>query len=95
LLIHRLTYRRTNHANLHVHGVKEAGTTTTPLDTTALNALDRFHLAGDAMDRVPGVVARAVSARQVLRDKLTQHHDYIRQFGQDMPEIRNWVWRAR
>jgi xylulose-5-phosphate/fructose-6-phosphate phosphoketolase len=94
-LIHRLTYRRTNHANLHVHGFKEEGTTTTPFDMTVLNELDRFHLAGDVIDRVPDVAERAASGRQFLRDKLTEHHRYIRQYGQDMPEIRNWVWHAR
>jgi len=94
-LIHRLTYRRTNHANLHVHGYKEEGTTTTPFDMTVLNDLDRFHLAGDVIDRVPDVGARAVHARQFLRDKLVDHKNYIRAHGEDMPEIRNWRWDAR
>ncbi len=94
-LIHRLTYRRTNHANLHVHGFKEEGTTTTPFDMTVLNELDRFHLANDVIDRVPSVTERAAPAKQLLRDKLAEHHRYIREYGEDMPEIRNWVWRAR
>ncbi len=94
-LIHRLTYRRTNHANLHVRGFKEAGTTTTPFDMTVLNDLDRFHLAGDVIDRVPGLAERAADAKQFLREKLAEHHRYIREHGQDMPEIRNWAWRGR
>ena len=94
LLIHRLTYRRTNHANLHVRGFKEEGTTTTPFDMTVLNDLDRFHLADDVIDRVPGVAERTAPAKQFLRDKLAEHHRYIRQYGQDMPEIRNWAWHA-
>ena len=92
LLIHRLTYRRTNHANLHVRGFKEEGTTTTPFDMTVLNDLDRFHLAGDVIDRVPGLAQRNVNAKQFLRDKLAAHKKYIRIHGDDMPEIRNWAW---
>ena len=95
LLIHRLTYRRTNHANLHVRGFKEEGTTTTPFDMTVLNDLDRFHLAGDVIDRVPGLAARAPNAKQFLRDKLAEHKDYICIHGEDMPEIRNWAWGAK
>ena len=94
-LIHRLTYRRTNHANLHVRGYKEEGTTTTPFDMTVLNDLDRFHLAGDVIDRVPGVASRAADAKQFLRDKLAEHKNYIRAHGEDMPEIRNWRWDAK
>jgi xylulose-5-phosphate/fructose-6-phosphate phosphoketolase len=94
LLIHRLTYRRTNHPNLHVRGFKEEGTTTTPFDMTVLNDLDRFHLAGDVIDRVPGLASRAAYAKQFLRDKLADHKNYIRIHGEDMPEIRNWRWRA-
>ena len=93
-LIHRLTYRRTNHPNLHVRGYKEEGTTTTPFDMTVLNDLDRFHLAGDVIDRVPGLAARAASAKQYLRSKLAEHASYIRKYGDDMPEIRDWVWGA-
>ena len=91
-LIHRLTYRRTNHENLHVRGYKEEGTTTTPFDMVVLNDLDRFHLVGDVIDRVPGLGARAAYVKQALRDKLIDHKKYIRKYGQDMPEIRNWRW---
>jgi xylulose-5-phosphate/fructose-6-phosphate phosphoketolase len=91
-LIHRLTYRRTNHDNFHVRGYKEEGTTTTPFDMVVLNDLDRFHLAGDVIDRVPGLGARAAYAKQALRDKLLDHKNYIHKYGQDMPEIRNWKW---
>jgi xylulose-5-phosphate/fructose-6-phosphate phosphoketolase len=91
-LIHRLTYRRTNHDNLHVRGYKEEGTTTTPFDMVVLNDLDRFHLVGDVIDRVPGLGTRAAYVKQALRDKLIDHKAYIRKYGQDMPEIRNWQW---
>ena len=70
------------------------GTTTTPFDMTVLNDLDRFHLAGDVIDRVPGVAERAATAKRFLRDKLAEHHRYIRHYGQDLPEIRNWAWHA-
>jgi xylulose-5-phosphate/fructose-6-phosphate phosphoketolase len=93
-LIHRLTYRRKNHANLHVRGYKEEGTTTTPFDMVVLNDLDRFHLAGDVIDRIPGLGARAAYAKQFLRDRLLDHRQYIHQYGEDMPEIRNWTWRG-
>ncbi|MEO7963106.1 MAG: phosphoketolase family protein, partial [Gemmatimonadaceae bacterium] len=93
-LIHRLTYRRTNHRNLHMRGYKEEGTTTTPFDMTVLNDLDRFHLAGDVIDRVPGVASRAASSKQYLRDKLVEHSTYICKHGDDMPEIRDWTWGA-
>jgi xylulose-5-phosphate/fructose-6-phosphate phosphoketolase len=93
-LIHRLTYRRTNHHNLHVRGYKEEGTTTTPFDMVVMNELDRFHLAGDVIDRVPGLGARAAYAKQHLRNKLLDHKNYIRQYGEDMPEIRNWKWSS-
>jgi len=91
-LIHRLTYRRTNHKNFHVRGYKEEGTTTTPFDMVVLNDLDRFHLVGDVIDRVPGLSARAAYAKQFIRDKLLDHKAYIHKYGQDMPEIRNWSW---
>jgi xylulose-5-phosphate/fructose-6-phosphate phosphoketolase len=91
-LIHRLTYRRTNHRNLHVRGYKEEGTITTPFDMAVLNDLDRFHLAGDAIDRLPQLGASAAYVKQLLMDRLTDHHRYIRQHGQDMPAIRNWRW---
>jgi len=92
LLIHRLTYRRTNHANLHVRGYKEEGTTTTPFDMVVLNDLDRYHLAGDVIDRVPRLGARAAYVKQLLRDKLLDHKAYVREYGVDMPEVLNWQW---
>ena len=91
-LIHRLTYRRTGHDYIHVRGYKEEGTTTTPFDMCVLNDLDRFHLVGDVIDRVPGLAARAAYAKQELRDKLLDHRQYIRRYGDDMPEIKNWTW---
>jgi xylulose-5-phosphate/fructose-6-phosphate phosphoketolase len=91
-LIHRLTYRRTNHDNLHVRGYKEEGTTTTPFDMTVLNDLDRFHLFGDAFDRVPKLAPRAAYAKQAIRDKLVEHREYITRYGEDLPEIRDWCW---
>jgi xylulose-5-phosphate/fructose-6-phosphate phosphoketolase len=91
-LIHRLTYRRTNHGNLHVRGYKEEGTTTTPFDMTVLNTLDRFHLVMDIADRVPRLQAQAAHIKQRMRDKLIEHTQYIHRFGEDMPEIRNWGW---
>jgi xylulose-5-phosphate/fructose-6-phosphate phosphoketolase len=91
-LIHRLTYRRTNHDHIHVRGYKEEGTTTTPFDMVVLNDLDRFHLAGDVIDRVPGLSSQSAYAKQFIRDKMLEHKNYIRRFGQDMPEIRNWKW---
>ena len=95
LLIHRLTYRRTNHANMHVRGYKEEGTTTTPFDMTVRNDLDRFHLFSDVLDRVPTLGARTAYARQFVRDRLFEHTQYIEKFGEDMPEIRNWRWRDK
>jgi len=91
-LIHRMAYRRTNHQNLHVRGYKEEGTTTTPFDMVVLNELDRFHLVGDVIDRVPKLGSRAAYAKQFLRDKLLDHKSYIHKHGEDMPEIRNWKW---
>ncbi len=91
-LIHRLTYRRTNHRNLHVRGYKEEGTTTTPFDMTVLNDLDRFHLVMDVIDRVPHLGSEAAYVKQAMRDKLIEHQQYIRQHGDDLPEIRDWKW---
>jgi xylulose-5-phosphate/fructose-6-phosphate phosphoketolase len=91
-LIHRLTYRRTNHRNLHVRGYKEEGTTTTPFDMTVLNDLDRFHLVMDVIDRVPHLGSEAAYVKQAMRDKLIEHQQYIRQHGDDLPEVRDWKW---
>jgi xylulose-5-phosphate/fructose-6-phosphate phosphoketolase len=91
-LIHRLTYRRHNHDNLHVRGYKEEGTTTTPFDMTVLNDLDRFHLAGDVVDRVPRLQNIGAHFKQLLRNKLAEHKQYIHERGDDMPEIRDWTW---
>jgi xylulose-5-phosphate/fructose-6-phosphate phosphoketolase len=91
-LIHRLTYRRTNHDNLHVRGYKEEGTTTTPFDMTVLNDLDRCHLVMDVIDRVPGLAARHAHLKQDMRDMLVEHTQYIREHGDDMPKIRDWTW---
>ena len=93
-LIHRLTYRRTNHDNLHVRGYKEEGTITTPFDMTVLNDMDRFHLVMDVIDRVPQAGEKGVYLRQQLKDKLIEHRQYITTYGQDMPEIRDWKWGA-
>ncbi len=93
-LIHRLTYRRTNHNNIHVRGYKEEGTVTTPFDMTVLNDLDRFHLAMDVLDRLPQTGDTGIYLKQQLREKLIDHRMYIRKHGQDLPEIRNWKWGA-
>jgi len=91
-LIHRLTYRRANHANIHVHGFIEEGTTTTPFDMTVVNRLDRYHLCEAVIDRVDGLAQRAAHVRQALHDKLAAHRRYVDEYGDDMPEIRNWRW---
>jgi xylulose-5-phosphate/fructose-6-phosphate phosphoketolase len=91
-LIHRLTYRRTNHANLHVRGYKEEGTTTTPFDMVMLNDLDRFHLVIDVIDRVPGLGERAAHLRQAMVDRRLAAREYTREVGDDDPAIRDWVW---
>jgi xylulose-5-phosphate/fructose-6-phosphate phosphoketolase len=91
-LIHRLTYRRTNHANLHVRGFKEEGTTTTPFDMVVLNDLDRFHLVEDVIDRVPRLGARAAYFKQAIRDRLIEHKQYIEEHGEDMLAITDWRW---
>ncbi|HKA55489.1 MAG TPA: phosphoketolase, partial [Candidatus Binatia bacterium] len=91
-LIHRLTYRRTNHDNLHVRGYKEEGTTTTPFDMVVRNDLDRFHLVTDVIDRVPGLASVAAYTKQAMRDKLIEHQAYITERGDDLPEVRDWQW---
>jgi xylulose-5-phosphate/fructose-6-phosphate phosphoketolase len=91
-LIHRLTYRRTNHANFHVHGYREEGTTTTPFDMTVLNELDRFHLASDAVHRVARLQPSSAHFQQFLRNRLVDHRQYIHEHGDDMSEIRDWKW---
>ena len=93
LLIHRLTYRRTNHSQLHVRGYKGHGTTTTPFDMVVLNDLDRFHLVSDVIERVPELGSRAAYTKQYIRDKLIDHRAYICKHGEDMPEIKNWKWK--
>jgi xylulose-5-phosphate/fructose-6-phosphate phosphoketolase len=91
-LIHRLTYRRTNHQNLHVRGYMEEGTTTTPFDMVMLNNMDRFHLVIDVIDRVPGLAARAAHLRQRMVDERLRHRAYTRQHGDDAPDVRDWTW---
>jgi xylulose-5-phosphate/fructose-6-phosphate phosphoketolase len=91
-LIHRLTYRRTNHTNLHVRGYKEEGTTTTPFDMVVLNDLDRFHLVMDVIDRVPKLERIGAHVKQLMRDKRLEHKQYICKRGDDMPEVRDWKW---
>jgi xylulose-5-phosphate/fructose-6-phosphate phosphoketolase len=94
-LIHRLTYRRTNHKHLHVRGYKEEGTTTTPFDMLVRNDLDRYHLVADVIDRVPKLGYLAAYTKQHVRDKLIDHKHYIAKYGQDMPEIREWTWKNK
>jgi xylulose-5-phosphate/fructose-6-phosphate phosphoketolase len=91
-LIHRLTYRRTNHENMHVRGYKEEGTITTTFDMTVLNDMDRFHLVQDVVDRVPNLGARGAYLKQMVQDRLVEHKQYIARHGIDMPEILNWKW---
>jgi xylulose-5-phosphate/fructose-6-phosphate phosphoketolase len=91
-LIHRLSYRRANHHNFHVHGYREEGTTTTPFDMTVLNKLDRFHLAIDVLERIQTPSSKGSAVVQEMRDKLVEHTRYIRVHGEDMPEIRTWQW---
>jgi len=93
-LIHRLTYRRNNHDNLHVRGYKEEGTTTTPFDMTVLNDLDRFHLVDDVVERVPGLLPDAEPIRDHVRERLAAHRAWIGERGEDMPEILEWQWRG-
>jgi xylulose-5-phosphate/fructose-6-phosphate phosphoketolase len=94
-LIHRLTYRRTNHGNLHVHGYQEEGTTTTPFDMAVRNQIDRYHLMADVFERVPKLGAMSVQAKQAIRDKLSEHTRYIAAHGDDMPDVRDWRWPPR
>jgi xylulose-5-phosphate/fructose-6-phosphate phosphoketolase len=94
-LIHRLTYRRRGHDNLHVRGYIEEGTTTTPFDMVVRNNLDRYHLAMDVIDRVPSLRGRAVSTRQHFADQRTRHHAYVTKYGEDLPEVRDWRWTPR
>ena len=94
-LIHRLTYRRHNHENIHVRGYKEEGTITTPFDMTVLNDLDRFHLVMDTIDRLPQTGEKGIQLKQQLETKLIAHRQYINQYGEDMPEILNWKWSKR
>jgi xylulose-5-phosphate/fructose-6-phosphate phosphoketolase len=91
-LIHRLTYRRTNHHNIHVRGYKEEGTTTTPFDMVMLNDMDRYHLVLDVIDRVPELGSRAAHVRQRMVDKRLELRAYTREVGDDAPEVRDWVW---
>ncbi|TAL78672.1 MAG: phosphoketolase family protein, partial [Beijerinckiaceae bacterium] len=94
-MIHRLTYKRANHDNIHVRGFREKGTTTTPFDMAVLNELDRYHLAIEAIERVPGLALKCAAAMQEFQVKLNDHHRYVREHGEDMPEIQGWHWQAR
>ena len=91
-LIHRLTYRRHGHSNFHVRGYKEEGTTTTPFDMTVMNSLDRFHLAADVVDRVPKLQRIGAHFQQFVRNKLVEHKEYVQRHGDDMAEVKQWVW---
>jgi xylulose-5-phosphate/fructose-6-phosphate phosphoketolase len=91
-LIHRLTYKRTNHPNIHVRGYKEEGTTTTPFDMAVMNHIDRFNLAIDVLDRVPRLASTSAGARELFKDELIRHRQYVRTYGEDPAEIRDWAW---
>ena len=93
-LIHRLTYRRTNHHNIHVRGYKEEGTITTPFDMTVLNQLDRFDLVQDVIDRLPQLDDKGAYLKEEMKNKLIEHKNYIYKNGMDMPEIRDWKWKV-
>lgn len=95
MLIHRLTYRRTNHKNLHVRGYKEEGTVTTPFDMLVRNDMDRFHLVIDVVDRVPGLKKIAAYLKQDMRNALIRHKEYINRHGEDLPDIQEWKWKGR
>jgi xylulose-5-phosphate/fructose-6-phosphate phosphoketolase len=92
MLIHRLTYRRRNHPNLHVRGYTEEGTTSTPFDMVVMNRVDRFHLVGDVIARLPQLGSRAAYAKQAINEKLLEHKQYIEKYGDDMPDISGWRW---
>ena len=92
-LIHRLTYRRNGHCNLHVRGYKEEGTTTTPFDIAVMNDIDRYHLAGDVVDRVPRLRSLGAHFKQLLRNKLIDHKQHVMEYGDDLPEVKNWTWK--
>ena len=94
-LIHRLTYNRANHDNMHVKGYMENGTTTTPFDMCVLNDLDRFHLVGEVVDRVPSLRSRAAYVKQMIHEKLIDHRAYVDAHGEDLPEVRDWQWQGR
>jgi xylulose-5-phosphate/fructose-6-phosphate phosphoketolase len=93
-LIHRLTYDRHNHENFHVHGFREEGTTTTPFDMAVMNELDRFHLALAAIRRLPDLGDRSASLTAELERRLSEHRDYVREHGEDLPEIQGWTWNG-
>lgn len=94
-LVHRLTYQRNNHRNFHVHGFMEEGTTTTPFDMTVMNELDRFHLAQEAIQRIPSLADKADAILDDLAEKIAEHHRYVREYGEDLPEVQNWKWPSQ